>query len=578
MSSSTRISLCAGLAAAAVGLAPTPTPASANPLKTACGIAGWINRTAERACTVIRSPGKVVGTGKKILTGQPAQGFKTLLGSGSPGSKATAALTLAAVGAWVLGGARFVLTETAKLLGSTTSPQLGSTWFSSAYWRVAGIAALLTLPFLFAAAIQALVRSDLALLTRATFGYLPLSLLAVGIAAPLTMLLLAASDEMSAIVSAASGHAAASFTAKAGAVIGLGSVAIRAPFVAFMVGLLTVAGALVLWLELLVRAAAVYVVVLMLPLAFAAMVWPARRIWAVRAVEMLVALILAKFAIVAVLGLGGAALNHLSSGGIAAGLAGAVLVILGAFAPWALLRLLPLAELGHGAVGALRPQLMETVSGGLKHEGPARAWSERATDWATGVIASMRHDADGVDSSRLPDGPRGPDGQDGTAAAEAAGAARAAGRESLERNLAADPNGAGTGAPSLAGDGLDEALTAEPGAEPGANGSPGRSHRPGERLPGMDPIWQAPDWSWEPLVLGLEEPPSEPEPLSQPEPPSSPEPSSDPEPSSNQQAYHERPRARRRDPTSPAPPTPPTPPAEDHDPLPDAQEPGDGRL
>ena len=47
----------------------------------------------------------------------------------------------------------------------------------------------------------------------------------------------------------------------------------------------------------------------MLPLAFAALVWPARRIWAIRAVEVLVALILSKFVIVAVLSLGGAALG-----------------------------------------------------------------------------------------------------------------------------------------------------------------------------------------------------------------------------------------------------------------------------
>ena len=66
-------------------------------------------------------------------------------------------------------------------------------------------------------------------------------------------------------------------------------------FVSFFVALLTATATLALWAELLVRDAAVYVVVLMLPLFFAAMVWPARRIWAVRAVELLVALILSKF-------------------------------------------------------------------------------------------------------------------------------------------------------------------------------------------------------------------------------------------------------------------------------------------
>ena len=102
-----------------------------------------------------------------------------------------------------------------------------------------------------------------------------------------------------------------------------------------------IGAAFALWIELLMREAAVYVIVLMLPLAFAAMVWPARRIWAVRAVELLVALILSKFAIVAVLSLGGAAISSgADDGSVAAVMAGAVLILLAAFSPWALLRLL----------------------------------------------------------------------------------------------------------------------------------------------------------------------------------------------------------------------------------------------
>ncbi len=126
----------------------------------------------------------------------------------------------------------------------------------------------------------------------------------------MTMLLLAASDEMSAIVSSASGHAGGSFLAHAGLAAGSIAAAAISPFVAFFVAVLTVAATVTLWLELLIREAAVYVIVLMLPLFFAALVWPARRIWAIRAVELLVALILSKFAIVAVLALGGAALDH----------------------------------------------------------------------------------------------------------------------------------------------------------------------------------------------------------------------------------------------------------------------------
>src|SRR5205085_2642347 len=171
---------------------------------------------------------------------------------------ASTALGLAAMVAWVAAGAQFSISETTKVLGRTTKPQLGTTWFSSAYWRIAGIAALLTLPFLFAAAVQALLGSDLALLTRA---------------------------------------------------------------------------------------------------AFAALVWPSRRVWAVRSVELLVALVLSKLAIVAVLELGGAALDQLGHHGLAgvmAGLSGTALLLLAALSPWAVLRLVPMAELAGGAVDSLR--------------------------------------------------------------------------------------------------------------------------------------------------------------------------------------------------------------------------------
>ncbi len=275
-------------------------------------------------------------------------------GVGGLASTAITGAVFSGLGAWVATGASFVLHQTADVLNETTTPRLGSTWFSATYWKVAGIAAVLTLPFLFAASVQALLRSDITLVVRACFGYLPLAMLAVAIAAPLTMLLLSASDELAAAVSSAAGGQGANFLA--GAVASLGAVGgvSGSPFVAFLVGIFTVAGALFLWLELLIREAAVYVVVLMLPLAFAAFVWPARRIWAIRSIELLAALVLSKFAIVAVLSLGAAALGQSTHGGLAGLLAGVALLVLGAFAPWALLRLLPLAEVASSSAGALR--------------------------------------------------------------------------------------------------------------------------------------------------------------------------------------------------------------------------------
>lgn len=137
-------------------------------------------------------------------------------------AKAAFGIGLAAVGDWVLGGAQAALKLTARLLDKSTRPQLRTTWFSSTYWRIAGISALLTLPFLFAATVQALLRSDLTLLVRAALGYLPLSLLAVSLAAPVTMLLLSATDGISAVVTSAAGGASTRFLGRLGALSGGG--------------------------------------------------------------------------------------------------------------------------------------------------------------------------------------------------------------------------------------------------------------------------------------------------------------------------------------------------------------------
>ena len=261
-----------------------------------------------------------------------------------------------AIDSWVLDGAGAALSATAGEISTTTAPQLQSTWFSANYWRVAGLAALLTLPFLCAAAVQALMRSDLGLLVRAAFGYLPLAMVGVSLAAPLTMLLLSATDQLCAAVSPSGAGGAAHFLASAATdSVGVSAIA-GSGFLAFIVGLFTVAAAIALLLEMLIREAAVYIVVLMLPLAFAAAVWPARRILASRMLELLVSLILSKFAIVAALSLGGAAYGN-GTDDPSRLLAAMALVILSTFAPWAMLRLIPFTEIAAGASSAIHGEL-----------------------------------------------------------------------------------------------------------------------------------------------------------------------------------------------------------------------------
>ena len=57
-----------------------------------------------------------------------------------------------------------------------------------------------------ATTIQAIARSDLTLLLRTGLGYLPLAMLVVAVAAPVTTLLLSGSDELSRLVERAAGE------------------------------------------------------------------------------------------------------------------------------------------------------------------------------------------------------------------------------------------------------------------------------------------------------------------------------------------------------------------------------------
>jgi hypothetical protein len=173
-------------------------------------------------------------------------------------------------------------------------------------------------------------------------------------------------------------------------------------FVVLMGGLAVVFGAFLLWVELLIRSAAIYVAVLFLPLALASLAWPAIAHWCRRLVDTLVALILSKFVIVSVLSLAAGALAGGSgsapagsSGGSAAGhgsftdvLGGAALLMLAAFAPWALFRLLPFVE--AGAVGHLEGAGRRAYQTAL---GPPKTLAQHAmrvaTDSASGGTSEV---------------------------------------------------------------------------------------------------------------------------------------------------------------------------------------------
>lgn len=334
----------------------------------------------------------VISKGVGVVT----RGVGSILGDTE---SALAGASLSVVASWVTSGARKAVQEAAHVIGAVTAPQLTSAWFSTTYWRVAGLGALLTIPFLFAAAVQAVAHGDLALLGRAALGHLPVAVLGVSLAAPVVMLLLAATDEMCAVVSGASGVTSTAFLDRVAGVVGDLTVA-GGSFFVVVVAVLAALAALLLTLEMLIRAAAVYVVVLMLPLAFAALVWPARRQLVVRMVELLLGLILSKFVIVAILTLAGAAIvNTAPKGEVATTLAGMALLLLSVCAPWTLMRLLPFTEVAASAGGMLRAEAQRALPkwpDGQPQQDPGDALLDAERERASAPPAQPATDEDGA--------------------------------------------------------------------------------------------------------------------------------------------------------------------------------------
>jgi hypothetical protein len=286
-------------------------------------------------------------------------------------------------------------------LAATTGVDLGAAWFGAHYAAMAALCGVVIVPLLLLGIVQSLARQSASLLLRSLLVNVPLALLLTAVAVKLVGLGLSVTDAMSRAVDGGSGtdvgHA---LTSVGAALTATGAATGGAPaFVVFLGGLVVTAGAVAVWLEPLVRSAAVEVAVLFLPLALASLAWPAIAHWCRRLVDTLAALVLSKFAIVAVLSLAVGALSgglgwspasatgpggagpspHGGAGGLAAVFSGAAMLLLAAFMPFALLRILPMVEAGAVAhlegAGARARSLVAA---------PARSLGATALRMATG--------------------------------------------------------------------------------------------------------------------------------------------------------------------------------------------------
>ncbi len=220
-------------------------------------------------------------------------------------------------------------------------------WFASVSHMLFPIEELVVAPLLFAATIGAVLRQDMRRLGRAWGVCLPASLLAGYAIVWVAQRGLAVTDALSQLVqSQVEPNLQKDFLD----VIVLGITgSVRAGPIGAIVSLLVIVGGLLIWVELALRSAAIELAVFFMPLALAGLVWPATAHWAKRLAEVLAALLLAKPVVVGALCLGANALTS-AKAGPGSVVTGSAILLLAAFAPVALLRLVPIAEastIGH---------------------------------------------------------------------------------------------------------------------------------------------------------------------------------------------------------------------------------------
>lgn len=295
--------------------------------------------------------------------GPIANGVRDALGAGA---RQAGGVVLGPIGDGIVrglaGACKKVAEELLHFLSASASVSFERGWWASPRGQaivhtVGALAVAFMVGFLLLAIIQGLLVGEPGTMVRAALVEVPVSVIATVVLVAVAQLLLGVTDEASTMVLDRAPEDLARFLAGFGNVANVAS----SGFAGVIMLVLFLVGALLVWIELVVRSSLIYWLAAAAPLIAAARVWPAARGAFRKLCEIGLALILSKFAIALALGLGAAAL---AGGGPKSGdlgtrvgldlaglLGGAALMLLAAFTPFVLLRLLPILEVAVVAQG-----------------------------------------------------------------------------------------------------------------------------------------------------------------------------------------------------------------------------------
>lgn len=229
---------------------------------------------------------------------------------------------------------------------------------------VLGMSMALVLALFLISIIRSLTAGEPGAIVRAALVDVPAAMLLTLLSVTVAWILIRIVDEASLAVTGDVGAAMGEFTASLVVVDALTG----AGLLGMIFGLLFVIGAILVWLQLLVRAALIYILIVLAPLGFATRAHPDTRQIARRTIEMGVALILSKFGVAVAFGVGATAIE--SGNGVVEGdginlsgmMAGVAVMLMAAFMPWLIWKVFPIAEAATAAAGVERSPIKAAVS------------------------------------------------------------------------------------------------------------------------------------------------------------------------------------------------------------------------
>lgn len=276
----------------------------------------------------------------------------------------------------ITNGLVFLMENTAQL--SLTGPEFAG--LTQIRAQVLGMSLFLVLGFLFLNVLRSVARGEPSGAIRALFVDLPTALLYTALFTSVANVLIIIVDDASEAMVGDLGES----VGQIGAVLVAGNTVTTAAtggaaapvggLLALIFGLLYIFAAMVVWAELLIRSALIYIILVTAPLGFAARASAGARQIARRTIEVMVGIILSKLGIALAFGVGASLIDTGNSFGEADGgvipiedvsamFVGVTVVLLAAFMPWMILKMIPIMESATDMAGAERAPLRSAAAG-----------------------------------------------------------------------------------------------------------------------------------------------------------------------------------------------------------------------